>query len=383
MYDDNNTYINNINNIIVEDNHFNWNEIFNQSCFIPNTIPLDKFIEISLYNNRSGYYINKNPIGKDRDFYTAPDLSNLFGETIAVFIIDEWVKHFNNKKIRIVELGGGTGKMMYDIISVIQRLKLSEFFEYYIYEINPLLKLEQGKIFNNIHDIKCGHISNLDRIYDISQSVIEYPLFFISNEFFDVLPIKQYKYTNSQWYEKNISFNFNNKELYINDICVNKLNIYESIYNINRKAREGDVIEYSPMAIEYINTINKNIQRFGGMNLIIDYGYMNNEFRSTIRGYKKHQILDLNDILNNVFECDITADVNFNLLYSSSSSNGKIYKKFCSQRDFLIEYGILDRMQKIKNTKKLKTNEIEKIELSINTMLDACSMGNKFKILYM
>ncbi len=66
------------------------------------SLPLDKFISISLYNKKSGYYIKKNPFGKKGDFITAPNVSRLFSEMIAI-----WVVEFN-----LIELGAGNAAMM-------------------------------------------------------------------------------------------------------------------------------------------------------------------------------------------------------------------------------------------------------------------------------
>ena len=51
---------------------------------------LDKFIEESLYNKKSGYYMKKNPFGKNGDFITAPNISILFSEMIAIWVIPFW-----------------------------------------------------------------------------------------------------------------------------------------------------------------------------------------------------------------------------------------------------------------------------------------------------
>ena len=50
-------------------------------------IPLDKFIDQSLYNKKSGFYMKKNPFGRKGDFITAPNISILFSEMIAIWTI--------------------------------------------------------------------------------------------------------------------------------------------------------------------------------------------------------------------------------------------------------------------------------------------------------
>ena len=53
-------------------------------------LSLDKFINLSLYDKKIGYYMNNNPLGKKGDFITAPNISRLFSEMIAIWTIGFW-----------------------------------------------------------------------------------------------------------------------------------------------------------------------------------------------------------------------------------------------------------------------------------------------------
>jgi len=79
-------------------------------------IPLDKFINLALYHPKKGFYMKKNPIGKKGDFITAPNISILFSEMIAIWIVAFWENLNCPKKINLVELGGGNGEMLKQII---------------------------------------------------------------------------------------------------------------------------------------------------------------------------------------------------------------------------------------------------------------------------
>ena len=66
--------------------------------------------------------MKKNPFGKDGDFITAPNISILFSEMICYLgCIAFWESLGCPKKINIVELGGGNGEMMFQMIKVFQR----------------------------------------------------------------------------------------------------------------------------------------------------------------------------------------------------------------------------------------------------------------------
>jgi len=57
---------------------------------------LDKFIDLALYE-RNGYYLNKKPIGRKFDFVTSPEISQMFGEIIGVYLVYHWKEKINCK----------------------------------------------------------------------------------------------------------------------------------------------------------------------------------------------------------------------------------------------------------------------------------------------
>ena len=79
-------------------------------------IPLDEFINLSLYNKKSGYYMKKSSFGMKGDFITAPNISRLFSEMIAIWIVSFWQNIGSPKKFNLIELGAGNGEMMKVII---------------------------------------------------------------------------------------------------------------------------------------------------------------------------------------------------------------------------------------------------------------------------
>ena len=81
-------------------------------------IPLDDFINLSLYDKKKGYYIKKNPFGQKGDFITAPNISRLFSEMIAIWILSFWQNLGSPKNFNLVELGAGNGEMMKIFIEV-------------------------------------------------------------------------------------------------------------------------------------------------------------------------------------------------------------------------------------------------------------------------
>ena len=112
------------------------------------SLPLDKFINLSLYDKKFGYYMKKNPFGKHGDFITAPNISRLFSEMIAIWIISFWQSLGCPKKFNLIELGAGNGEMMKILIESFKNFpNFLNSCNFIIHEKSPsLIKIQKKKI---------------------------------------------------------------------------------------------------------------------------------------------------------------------------------------------------------------------------------------------
>ena len=104
------------------------------------SLPLDDFINLALYDEKFGYYMKKNPFGNKGDFITAPNISRLFSEMIAIWTISFWQSIGSPKKFNLIELGSGNGEMMKVLIESFQNFPI--FFKscnFIIHEKSPKL----------------------------------------------------------------------------------------------------------------------------------------------------------------------------------------------------------------------------------------------------
>ena len=167
------------------------------------SIPLDKFIDISLYNKKFGYYMRKNPFGEKGDYITSPLVSNLFGEMIAIWCVAYWEHIGKPKKILIVEIGPGDGTLCKDLLDTFKNFK--EFYNCIeiklIEKSNKLKKIQKKKIKNK-------KVKWLNKINEINSG----PIIFLCNEFFDALPIKQIYKKNNLFFEKYVALEKSKKK---------------------------------------------------------------------------------------------------------------------------------------------------------------------------
>ena len=262
-------------------------------------ISLDKFINKALYDKKIGYYMRKNPFGEKGDFITAPNISVLFSEILAIWCIAYWENLGCPKKINIIEMGGGNGEMMHQMIKVFERFdKFLKASKYFIFEKSHFLKKIQKK---KITFSKVSWLNSLDNLKNG-------PNIFLANEFFDALPVKQFIKKKNKWYEKKIKLSSKHKfELFDKPTNINNL---EKKIGINLKNNQK-VIEFSPLAYKYLNTISKKINTFQGGLLINDYGYLEKEMKNSLQSVRKHKF---SNIMKNFSNSDITYNISFYLL---------------------------------------------------------------------
>ena len=329
-----------------------------------NKIPLDKFIDKALYNKKNGYYMKKNPFGNNGDFITSPNISIMFSEMIAVWIVSFWKNLGCPKKINIIELGAGDGEMLFQIINTINKFKDFKLNpDFYIHEKSPyLVKIQKKK--NKEQKIKW--IKDLKKIS-------QFPSIFIANEFFDALPIKQFNKKNNKWFEKYIYCK--NKNLRFFEKGTNSKFIEKIIKQ--KITKKQNFIEYSPLAFEKLNIISKIIKNQNGGMLIIDYGYEDEKMINSLQSIKKHK---KNNLLENVYNSDITHLINFNFFKKKIKKLKLDSIMITTQREFLIKMGILERAEII--SKNLPFSKKTDIYFRLKRLIDKKQMGSLFKVLF-
>ena len=329
------------------------------------TFPIDKFIENALYNNQYGYYSTKNPFGKSGDFITSPGISALFSEMIAIWMISFWESLEKPKQFNIVELGPGDGELSRVLIKTFK--KFPNFYKstnLYLHERSKFLKdIQKSKIkeksvswLNNISEIKNG------------------PTLFFGNEFFDAIPVKQFKRKNKEIYEKYLKLEKNSSLKIILKKASSK-NIRE--LKKFKLLKKNGIIEYPKLGFQKLKIIIKKIKKLNGGLLLIDYGSLKNQNISTLQSVKRHK---KNRIFDNISSSDITSLVNFSLLKDYLVRNKLILNKVVSQSFFLKKIGILNRAEIL--SRKMTFKDKSDLYLRLKRLLDSRYMGDLFKVIF-
>ena len=328
-------------------------------------LSLDKYINESLYNKKLGYYMKSNPFGEKGDFITSPNISILFSEMIAIWVISFWENLNCPKQFNLIELGAGNGEMMTTMISTFQKFpKFKNSCNIKILEKSKYLKKVQKK---TIKDHNVEWLNDLKKLDNL-------PCIFIANEFFDALPIKQFIKKKGKWFEKYIKFNNKIKPEYL-DILFDIEKLEEQIkFKISLKQ---NFIEYSPLTLEYLKIITNKINDNDGGILIIDYGYFDKEMKNTIQAVSKHKYTN---ILNNFRNSDITYNLSFNLISQIIRKLGSLFQATTTQKKFLTKLGILKRAEIL--CKNMLFRKKADMYFRVKRLIDEKQMGNLFKVTF-
>ena len=328
------------------------------------SLPLDKFIEFALYDKDTGYYMKKNPFGVEGDFITAPNITRLFSEIIAIWVITFWKSIGSPKKFNLLELGAGNGEMMKVIISTLKNFP--ECFnncKFQIHEKSTFLKEKQKK------NLKSESVIWLDELKKINS----YPTIFLANEFFDALPIKQFFKKKDVWVERFVDMREIDKakfeERFIDIEKIEKKLNFEI-------SKDQEVIEYSPSSFEYLKDICGIIKKNDGGILIIDYGYLNSKMHETLQAINKHKY---SNVLEDIGKSDITYNINFNIFEKYTSQFDGLNSVFSNQKKFLTSMGIIQRAEIV--SENIPFSKKSDLFYRIRRLIDEKQMGELFKVM--
>ncbi|ACZ49355.1 hypothetical protein ACIS_00816 [Anaplasma centrale str. Israel] len=322
-------------------------------------VTMDRFMDLALYHEKHGYYMTRVPFGRAGDFITSAEISQLFGEVVALWILSYLESAGISEKFSLLELGPGRGTLMCDVLRVFERFpKYDALLEVHLLEISPLLRNTQRATLESFSARK--EIFWHDKLEELP----ERPTVVVANEFFDALPVKQFVYAGSgMWKECCVYSDIGNLSVVALDTEYS-LNEYNDV-------PEGGIIERCEAAKDVLECLEGIIVRNGGAAAIFDYGYLQPPYRSTIQSVKGHHRCDF---LYNVGECDITAHVDFGFLQGHVR---RLNSRVVTQREFLYQFGIRERLAHL----ACNATERQKRELKSAFLRLTENMGTLFKVL--
>ncbi|VUZ47779.1 unnamed protein product [Hymenolepis diminuta] len=128
-----------------------------------------EYMRLALHHPTHGYYKNSSVIGPDGDFITAPEISQIFGELLGIWIVSEWKKCGGNTPFDIVEFGPGRGSLMASVLRSLYRFPAgsSSFSHLRFIERSDNFREHQESAISSV--LKTHHISPQESLHSLLQ----------------------------------------------------------------------------------------------------------------------------------------------------------------------------------------------------------------------
>jgi SAM-dependent MidA family methyltransferase len=326
-------------------------------------ISIAQFMTIALHDREAGYYATRDPLGAAGDFVTAPEVSQMFGELIGLWLAQAWHDQGKPKRPQLVELGPGRGTLMRDALRALKLMpEFRSALEIVLVEASPVLRKAQAETLAD-----CGVALRWSENFDSDSAKV--PLFLVANEFFDALPVQQFAKTERGWCERMVTLGGNGELAF----ALAPAALPPGLVPASRDgAPDGGVYEQSASGEAICQQLAHAIAHNGGAALIIDYGYDTPGFGETLQAVAGHQFADL---LVDPGASDLSAHVDFAALRAAATRGGAAAFGPVEQGAFLTSIGIVERAE------ALSRNHLQTMTAQLDRLVNADQMGTLFKAL--
>jgi len=330
-------------------------------------MPVWRYMELCLMHPQHGYYVSRDPLGREGDFTTAPEVSQMFGELLGLWAASVWKAIGSPSLLRLVELGPGRGTMMADALRALRVLPpLYQTLSVHLVEINPVLRDKQKATLTGVRSL-AWHES-IDEVPD-GPSII------FANEYFDVLPIHQVVKCETGWHERVVELDEDGTLEF--GTAADPIPRFEVLLPpLVRAAPLGAVFEWRPDA--EIMKIASRVRDQGGAALIVDYGHLRSDAGDTFQAIARHSFTDP---LRAPGQADVTAHVDFQALARAAEDIGARVHGPITQGEFLTRLGIETRAVAL--MAKASHEVSEDVANALKRLIGGgrSGMGSMFKVL--
>ena len=303
------------------------------------------------------YYTSRDPLGAAGDFITAPEISQMFGELIGLWLADIWIRAGREEPVIYVELGPGRGTLARDALRAMKR-----------YGLEPEVHLVESSVA--LKEAQLATVPGAIWHADLSTVPMNEPILLVANEFLDALPVRQLVKTGAGWREVMVVSEGDGFTCIAGDRPMDP-----AVPEARRDAPEGTIVETCPGAAAVMFEAAGRIAQQGGAGLFIDYGYREPRFGSTLQAVREHRRADP---FMAPGEADLTAHVDFAIMADILRSRGARWLGTVGQGEWLCALGIEARAQALA---RVAPEHEKAIHSAKDRLISDGQMGQLFKVL--
>lgn len=322
-------------------------------------ITIAHYMEACLQHPEHGYY-RTHAIG--RDFVTAPEITQVFGELIGLWAVVVWQQMGQPRPIKLVELGPGHGTMMRDMLRAARVVPgFLQSVEVCLVETSAELAARQA---NTLRDAEAS-IHALHALDDVAPGAA----IVIGNEFLDALPAHQYVRSRAAWHERTVELDgHGHLQFGIGQAC--------DAGNLQRfpHARENDIVQVHVAFATIAAWMEARAAHAPIAALFIDYGHTASAIGDTLEAARAHKP---EHPLTSPGGADLTVHIDFQSLAQAFGGRpGLAVDGPTTQAEFLGVLGIAERASRLMSANPAQANAIE---MGVQRLMAPQAMGTRFK----
>jgi len=333
-------------------------------------IAVAEFMALALGHPTHGYYATRDPLGAAGDFTTAPEVSQIFGELIGLWLADRWQAAGRPAVADLVELGPGRGTLMADALRAARVLPgFREAVAVRLVETSPALRRAQAAALS---DAAPAWLSSLA---ELPETDPPRPLFLVANEFIDALPVRQFVRTAAGWRERVVALDPAAERFVFGLGPADPAGVALIDPAVRAAAPEGAVAETRPAALGTMAALARRIAAGGGAALVVDYGHAVPAAGDTLQAVRRHAYADPLDAPG---EADLTAHVDFAALAAAAREAGAAVAGPVEQGAFLGALGLHARAEALSRARPYRAADVA---AAAARLAAPDAMGRLFKVL--
>ncbi len=328
-------------------------------------LSLAAFMAIALHDPEDGYYARHDPLGREGDFTTAPEISQIFGELIGLWCAEWWQRAGRPDPVTVAELGPGRGTLMGDFLRAAASLPaFRRALRLHLVEASPVLRAAQQQ---RLAAAAPHFVAGVEALPDG-------PLLLVANEFLDALPIRQLVRGAAGWGERCVALDGDGRLVFADgpENPALALLVPERL----RAAPPGTLVEICPAAAALAATIGERLARQPGAALFVDYGYDPSMPGPTLAAVRRHAAAA---VLAEPGSADLSAHVDFAAFAAAAQATGAVVHGPVPQGQFLRALGAEARLAALSGRATPAQRAL--LESGLQRLIDPAEMGTLFKAL--
>ena len=321
-----------------------------------------RFMALALTHPTQGYYARHDPLGASGDFITAPEISQVFGELLGLWLAQAWSDLGRPDPCLLVELGPGRGTLMADILRATAQVP----------GFRASLRLQLVETSARLRSLQRARLAGeTARWHSAIEEVPPGPMLLVANEFLDALPVHQLMATERGWVERMVG-----------------LAGTELVFGLSERRSElaselpaseprlGQIAEVSPARSGIASAIGRRLAADGGVALLVDYGAWTEVTGDTLQAVRDHAPWP---VLSTPGEADLSSHVDFRALAEAARRAGAAVYGPVPQGPFLRAMGIDLRIARL--LERATPEQRRQLRAALFRLTDGGAMGELFKVL--